>query len=159
MVTTNDEWMYQAMLCLRSHGWTRHLPENNLFNVKPGAFDFIFPGYNLRPTEMQAAIGLKQLEKLPEFVRIRRDNASRFPLKTQREIGKSSWFGFTVFGDDVERVKKTCETRPVVTGNFTRSPSIKHYRHEILGSLPNANYIHDHACFIGNHHTAVKWNL
>jgi CDP-6-deoxy-D-xylo-4-hexulose-3-dehydrase len=59
VVTTNDEWLYQAMLCLRSHGWTRHLPEKNVFGVKPGKFDFLMPGYNLRPTEMQCAVGLE----------------------------------------------------------------------------------------------------
>lgn len=159
VVTTNDEWLYQAMLCLRSHGWTRHLPKENVFGVVPGKFDFLFPGYNLRPTEMQSAIGLKQLEKLDGFVEARRENAKRFPLKTQREVGKSSWFGFAVFGSDVERVSKVCETRPVVTGNFLRSPSIKHYKHEIFGMTPNADYIHDHACFIGNHHYPVDWSF
>jgi CDP-6-deoxy-D-xylo-4-hexulose-3-dehydrase len=107
VVTTNDEWLYQAMLCLRSHGWTRHLPEKNVFGVKPGKFDFLMPGYNLRPTEMQCAVGLKQLDKIDGLIKARRENASRFPLKTQKETGKSSWFGFTVFGDDVERVSRS----------------------------------------------------
>lgn len=159
MVTTNDEYLYQMLLCLRSHGWTRHLPEKNVFGVKPGQFDFLFPGYNVRPTEMQCAIGLRQIEKLAGFIEARRDNAQRFPLRTQREIGKSSWFGFTVFDGDVERAKRVCETRPVVTGNFTRSPSIKYYDYEIFGSLENADYIHDHACFIGNHHYKVDWSF
>ena len=159
VVTTNDEWLYQAMLCLRSHGWTRHLPEKNVFGVKPGSYDFLFPGYNVRPTEMQCAIGLRQLEKLEGFIAARRENASRFPLKTQREIGKSSWFGFTVFGEDMERVKGKCETRPVVTGNFLRSPSLKYYDHEVFGPVENANYIHDNACFIGNHHYPVDWSF
>lgn len=159
MVTTNDEWLYQAMLCLRSHGWTRHLPESNVFGVKPGKFDFLFPGYNVRPTEMQSAIGLRQLEKLPKLIEGRRENASRFPLKTQKETGKSSWFGFTVFEGDVERVSKVAETRPVVTGNFLRSPSIRFYDHEVFGDTPNADYIHDRACFIGNSHERVDWTI
>lgn len=159
MVTTNDEWLYQAMLCIRSHGWTRHLPEKNVFGVKPGKFDFLFPGYNVRPTEIQSAIGLRQLEKLEGITRARRENASRFPLKTQKEIGKSSWFGFTVFEGDVERVSKVAETRPVVTGNFLRSPSIKYYNYEVFGETPNADYVHDHACFIGNSHIKTDWDF
>jgi CDP-6-deoxy-D-xylo-4-hexulose-3-dehydrase len=158
VVTTNDEYLYQMLLCLRSHGWTRHLPEKNVFNVKPGAFDFLFPGYNIRPTEIQCAIGLRQLEKLDGFIEARRENASRFPLRTQKETGKSSWFGFAVFGDDVERVSKTCETRPVVTGNFLRSPSIKYYDYEAV-ETPNADFIHDRACFIGNHHHRIDWGF
>src|SRR3990167_3165725 len=159
VVTTNDEEFYHMLLCLRSHGWTRHLPEKNKLDVKPGQFDFLFPGYNVRPTEVQCAIGIEQLRKLPEFIEVRRDNAARFPLKTQKEIGKSSWFGFVVFDDDVTRVRKTCETRPVVRGNFTRSPSIKWYDHAIHGPLENADYIHDHAVFIGNHHFIIDWDF
>jgi CDP-6-deoxy-D-xylo-4-hexulose-3-dehydrase len=160
VVTTNDEWLYQAMLCLRSHGWDRHLPEKNVFGVKPGQFNFLFPGYNLRPTEMQSALGLKQLPKLDKFVEARRDNAARFPYPTQKEIGKSSWYGITVMGDgNVATVSKTCEMRPVVSGNFLRSPSIKHYKHEIFGMTPNADYIHDHACFIGNSHQKIDWQF
>jgi CDP-6-deoxy-D-xylo-4-hexulose-3-dehydrase len=157
MVTTNDEWLYQALLCLRSHGWDRHLPENNVFGVKPSKFNFLFPGYNVRPTEMQSAIGLRQLEKLPQIIEARRENASRFPLKTQKETGKSSWFGFAVFGDDVGRVSRVAETRPVVTGNFLRSPSIRYYDYEVFNGTVNADYIHDHACFIGNHATRIDW--
>lgn len=159
VVTTDDEWFYQALLCLRSHGWTRHLPKNNVFNVEPGMFDFIMPGYNLRPTEVQSAVGLCQLEKLDGFVKARRENASRFPLKTQREIGQSSWFGFTVFGEDKDLVQMRCVARPVVTGNFLRSPSIRYYNYEVMDGTPNADYIHDHACFIGNHHYPVDWSF
>lgn len=156
VVTTNDRWFYEALLCLRSHGWTRHLPENNVFGVRPGKFDFLFPGYNVRPTEIQCAIGIQQLRKLPGFIAGRRENALRFPLLTQKEIGKSSWFGFTVFGQDKERLGD-CETRPVVTGNFTRSPSIKYYDYEIFGSLDYADYVHNEAVFIGNHHFPIEW--
>lgn len=159
MVTTNNEWLYQAMLCLRSHGWTRHLPEKNVFGVKPGKFDFLFPGYNLRPTEVQSAIGISQLGKVDGFTEARRDNAKRFPLKTQKETGKSSWFGLTVFDSDVGRVSKVCETRPVVTGNFLRSPSIKYYDYEVFGKTPNADYIHENACFIGNSHEMIDWSF
>lgn len=157
VVTTNDEYLYQMLLCLRSHGWTRHLPEKNVFNVKPGMFDFLFPGYNVRPTEIQSAIGIEQLKKLPKLIEQRRENAQRFPLKTQKEIGKSSWFGFTVYEKDRELVSRFAETRPVVTGNFCRSPSIKYYDYEIFGSLENADYIHDHACFIGNSGQRIEW--
>jgi CDP-6-deoxy-D-xylo-4-hexulose-3-dehydrase len=158
-ITTNDREMYEMLLCLRSHGWTRNLPDDNVHKVKPGKFDFIYPGYNVRPTEMQAALGLVQLQKLPAFIEQRRENASRFPLKTQKEIGKSSWYGFAVFDSDVRKVDVSCETRPVVAGNFVRSPSIKYYDHEIVGTLKNADYIHDNACFIGNHATKIDWSF
>jgi dTDP-4-amino-4,6-dideoxygalactose transaminase len=40
-----------------------------VFGVKPGKFNFLFPGYNLRPTEMQSAIGLKQLGKIDGLIK------------------------------------------------------------------------------------------
>lgn len=157
MVTTDDEHFYHMLLSLRSHGWTRHLPEKNKLNAVPDKFSFILPGYNVRPTEMQCAIGLEQLKKLPAFIEQRRDNAKRFPYQTQREIGRSSWFGFVVYDDDAKELAKKYEHRPVVTGNFLRQPVIKWYDHEVSGDLRNADYIHDHAIMIGNSHQRIEW--
>jgi len=157
MVTTDDKYFHQMLLSLRSHGWTRHLPENNVFDVKPEKFSFILPGYNVRPTEMQAAIGREQLKKLPEFVVQRRENASRFPYKTQTEVGKSSWFGFVVYDEDREKVIGKYEHRPVVSGNFTRQSVINYYKHEMVGDMKNADYLTDNALMIGNSHQRIEW--
>jgi CDP-6-deoxy-D-xylo-4-hexulose-3-dehydrase len=157
MVTTNDEHYYQMLLSLRSHGWTRHLPEENVFSEPVEKFRFILPGYNVRPTEMQGALGRVQLRKLPGFIAQRRDNADRFPLRTQREVGESSWFGFVVFDEDRDKVIGEHETRPVVTGNFLRQPVISHYRYEVHNGTENADYIHDHALMIGNSHERIEW--
>jgi CDP-6-deoxy-D-xylo-4-hexulose-3-dehydrase len=157
MVTTNDETFYHMLLALRSHGWTRHLPHDNVFKVKPEMFSFILPGYNVRPTEIQCAIGLEQLKKLPAMIEQRRENAARFPYRTQKEIGRSSWFGFAVFDDDVRKVVGRYEHRPVVTGNFLRQSAIKFYDYEVHGKMTNADYIHDHCLMIGNSHLPVLW--
>jgi CDP-6-deoxy-D-xylo-4-hexulose-3-dehydrase len=157
MVTTDDEYFYHMLLALRSHGWTRHLPENNLLGAKVDKFHFIMPGYNVRPTEIQCAIGREQLKKLPDFVAQRRENASRFPYRTQKEVGESSWFGFAVFGEDVPKVVGRYESRPIVTGNFLRQPVIGHYDHEVFGVLPNADYITDSGAMIGNSHERIDW--
>jgi CDP-6-deoxy-D-xylo-4-hexulose-3-dehydrase len=156
-ITTNDRTFYEMLLSLRSHGWTRHLPENNVLGAKVAPFEFIYPGYNVRPMEIQAAIGLTQLEKLPEILRIRRDNARRFPLQTPREVGTSSWFAFAT--PKTPALEEKCETRPVVAGNFTRSPSLKYYDHVIQGSLPMANQIHDHWCYLGNSPKPIDWSF
>jgi CDP-4-dehydro-6-deoxyglucose reductase, E1 len=157
MVTTDDEYFYHMLLALRSHGWTRHLPEKNVFHVKPEMFSFILPGYNVRPTEMQCAIGIEQLKKLPAFIKQRRENAARFPWKTQAEVGESSWFGFVVSGADREKVIGKYEHRPVVTGNFLRQKVIKHYKVETVGDMKNADWLTDHALMIGNSHERIEW--
>lgn len=161
-VTTSDEYFYHMLLSLRSHGWTRHLPEENAFNEKVESWRFILPGFNVRPIEMQGAIGLEQIKKLPEIVRVRRDNAERFPMKKQKEIGESSWYGFALLDDDVERLKanlteKGIEHRPVISGNFLRHPVIKYYDHTALPT-PNADYVHDHGVMIGNHAQPIDWS-
>ena len=157
MVTTDDEYFYHMLLALRSHGWTRHLPLCNQLGAKVDKFHFILPGYNVRPTEVQCAIGREQIKKLPKFIEQRRENASRFPYWTQKEVGESSWFGFAVFGDDVPKVVWRYEYRPVVTGNFLKQPVISHYDYEVFGQTPNADFIDEKAVMIGNSHEPIKW--
>ncbi|UAK24997.1 DegT/DnrJ/EryC1/StrS family aminotransferase [Sphingomonas nostoxanthinifaciens] len=183
LTVTDDEEMYQLMVSLRAHGWTRHLPKSNLVtetlsdNPFYETFNFVLPGYNLRPLEMSGAIGLRQLEKLPGLVAQRRANAAHFqaafanhPLVSiQQEVGESSWFGFAMVvrpgarssRDDLVAAlsRAGVECRPVVAGNFTRNSVIRHLDHEIFGALPHADLIHDNGLFIGNHHFDVRESL
>lgn len=156
MITTNDRTFYDMLRSLRAHGWTRDLNSDNALGLLPEPFGFAFPGYNVRPLELQAAIGLVQLEKLPEMLRIRRENACACPLPLPREVGTSSWFGFAT--PRTPQLEAACETRPVVAGNFTRSPAMKWYQDAIVhGSLPMANRVHDDYVYIGNHATPIDW--
>jgi CDP-4-dehydro-6-deoxyglucose reductase, E1 len=159
LITTDDVVYRDMLLALRSHGWTRHLDKDNSLGAKVDKFHFILPGYNVRPIEMQGAIGLEQLDKLDTFVAQRRENAERFPYRTQKETtgGESSWFGFAVFGDDRAKVTDKFDSRPVVTGNFLRQPVIKHFNYEVFGTMRNADYIHDNAIMIGNSHEKIDW--
>lgn len=173
IITTDDEYFYQMLLCLRSHGWTRHLPKDNLLFAKVSAYEFIYPGYNVRPIEMMGAVGLEQLKKLPAFIQQRQKNAEGFAevaakrgWKIQKvpEWGKSSWFAFAIITPDIEEVKaefdkKGIEHRPIVAGNFVRSPSLQYYEHEIAGELPNAEDAHDFGIYIGNHHEPIDWRI
>ena len=69
MLSTNSKEIYNLLLSLRSHGWTRDLDDNNsLVKKKSNEFEenfrFILPGLNLRPTEINAIVGIEQLKKL-----------------------------------------------------------------------------------------------
>jgi CDP-6-deoxy-D-xylo-4-hexulose-3-dehydrase len=175
MVTTDDEAMYHTLKSIRAHGWTRDLPDKNFVFDKTGAnwddmFRFVLPGYNLRPLELEAAIGKVQLKKLDSFVTARRENADYFlkmisnlsDFRPQREVGESSWFGFSLVlegklkGHRSELITSLddagIESRPIVTGNFTRNPVIKHLDCAPIPSLPVADDIHDNGLFVGNHH-------
>jgi CDP-4-dehydro-6-deoxyglucose reductase, E1 len=175
LVCTDDEELLQIMKSLRAHGWTRDLPPKNHVSNKTGAawddhYRFVLPGFNLRPLEIEAAIGLEQLKKLNGFVSIRRANAKLFidlmssfeDIRTQDEMCESSWFGFSMVltgrlkGHRAELVeilsKAGIESRPIVAGNFTRNPVISFLEHTIYGDLSAANELHDDGLFVGNHH-------
>jgi len=174
VITTNDEEIYHILLCLRAHGWTRNLPENNHVSELSkdpfhNSFYFVLPGYNVRPIEMEGAIGIEQLKKIPQFFKLRNENAKVFQelfgnhpyLRIQKEVGDSSWFGFSLVvakdspmsRDEMVEVlrEKGVEVRPIVAGNFTRSPAIQWFDYEVYGKLINADDIHNNGFFIGNH--------
>ncbi len=175
LVCTDDEELMQVMKSLRAHGWTRDLPSQNHVFDKTGAawddhFRFVLPGFNLRPLEIEAAIGLEQLKKLNSFVSARRTNAKFFSdlmskftdIEIQTELGESSWFGFSMLLTGKLRGKRQAlialltesgiESRPIVAGNFTRNPVISHLPHTIHGDLSAADEMHENGLFVGNHH-------
>lgn len=175
-VVTDDEEIYHILLCIRAHGWTRNLPKkNSLTGTKSDdpfeeAFKFVLPGYNVRPLEMSGAIGIEQLKKLPSFIAQRRKNAEYFislfadhpDFLIQKEIGNSSWFGFSFIirqGAGITRkevVKKLVdngiECRPIVTGNFLKNKEVlEYFDYEVSGTVENAEYLDKNGLFVGNH--------
>jgi CDP-6-deoxy-D-xylo-4-hexulose-3-dehydrase len=180
MIVTNDEELYQIMLCMRAHGWTRNLPQHNLVTTAKSdnqfeeLYRFVLPGYNFRPIEMMGAIGSEQLKKLPDFLKFRRSNADYFInifnnnpyFLTQKEIGRSSWFGFSlVLKPNVSITRKeiidyltkeNIEIRPIVAGNFTKNEVLKYFDYELYGEMTNAEYIDKNGFFVGNHHFDIR---
>lgn len=172
-ITTSDPNLYEIILSLRAHGWTRELPaDSNLRLLRDSdwfsaQFEFVLPGLNFRPLEIEAAIGITQIAKVDEMLRIRRLNAEIFKqlfedlngVTTQRSHGESSWFAFAMLFQSNEirdfiaaKLRGAgIECRPVVTGNFTRQPVLQYLDYEILGDLPVANRIHDTGLYVGNH--------
>ena len=182
MVNTNSKELMETLVSLRAHGWTRGLePNNSVFSSSGNDWEdlyrFVLPGFNLRPTDLSGAIGVKQLEKLPTFIQKRRENAvffvSKFKdsqnFKIQFEVGNSSWFGFSIvlqnklIGKRKDVVKllsaNGIETRPIVAGNFTLNPVMKFLNFLPLPPLPSADLIHNEGFFIGNHHLDVSEEL
>ena len=179
LVVTDDEELYHILLALRAHGWTRNLPKSNLVTGEKSndpfeeSFRFVLPGYNLRPLEMSGALGSEQLKKLPALIEGRRVNGRRFQdamhnhpvFRIQREIGDSSWFGFalTLRPDTgltrahvIDRFTALgFETRPIVSGNFTKNPVLEMMDHSLHGEMTNADEIDSNGFFIGNHHYEI----
>jgi CDP-6-deoxy-D-xylo-4-hexulose-3-dehydrase len=181
-VTTDNEELYHILLSLRAHGWTRNLPKKNYVATKGDdlfeeSFRFVLPGYNVRPVEMSGAIGVKQLEKTPSFLKKRRENAELFVklikdhpnYLIQKDIDKSSWFGFSLIIKPSSNLKRKdiinilqknkIECRPIVTGNFVRNEVMKYFDYEVHEELKNANHLHDNGFFVGNCHKCLSKNI
>ena len=179
LIVTDDEELYHILLSLRAHGWTRNLPaHNHVCGEKSDdpfeeSWRFVLPGYNVRPLELEGAIGVEQLKRLPAMVEERRKNGKLLQTKLhehpeiliQHEIGESSWFGFSLVirpGSRWTRKILTAklndlgfECRPIVAGNFAKNEVVKYFDSEVSGTLNNAEHIDKNAVFVGNHHYPI----
>lgn len=179
-ISTDDEELQHILVCLRSHGWTRNLPGTNSVTGHKNeddfeeSFNFVLPGYNVRPQEFSGAIGVEQLKKIDQFMVTRRANAKIFTQEfgnnpnyfLQKETGNSSWFGFSFVlkqgskysrRELVARLKKNgIDCRPILSGNFTKQSVLKYFNYEISGNLVNADHIHTHGFYVGNSHNPMS---
>ena len=175
-VTKKNE-ISDLLRILRAHGWVRDLEDDSHYrneypNIDP-KFLFVNAGYNLRATELQAAIGLVQYRKLNDFVAARRRVAEKLKsvfdryadmIQTQQELpeAQSSWFGFpVVIKDDASFFNARyvraylenhgIETRPLICGNIARQPGMKLWPHRISGDLKHADHVMKSGFSIGCH--------
>jgi CDP-4-dehydro-6-deoxyglucose reductase, E1 len=176
MVVTNDARMADLLRAIRAHGWVRDMHarkevEAGYPHIDP-RFLFLTTGFNVRPTEINGAIGLQQLKKLPAFNESRRAIARRLDagLAALDQAGKLTLirhdprvtpapFGYTVLcgsrdvrdglRDHLEAAG--VETRPVICGNLTRQPALAHHSYRINGELSGADRVMDCGLYWGTH--------
>jgi CDP-6-deoxy-D-xylo-4-hexulose-3-dehydrase len=174
MILTDDLELAHLCRSLRAHGWTRDLPADTpLYERRSSdhfeAYRFILPGYNVRPLELEAAVGREQIKKLPAMTAARRKNLKLFQelfagderFIIQREHGTSSSFSFTIILNpaakpDREKVfaalkKADIGFRIITGGCFLRHDVLKHYDYDTVGPIENAYLAHDLGFFVGNH--------
>ncbi len=119
-------------------------------------------GYNLKVTDMQAAVGVEQLKKVDGFIAKRRENFATlrkaleplqdcFLLPTATENSNPSWFGFPIgvrpesgiARDEVVKFlnKRNIGTRLLFAGNLLRQPAYREIKHRVIGNLANTDYV------------------
>ena len=174
VITTDDDEINSLARSIRTHGWTRDLPatlelcerrDDDFYE----AYRFILPGYNVRPQEINAAVGLEQLKKLPSMTDVRRRNWLTFSnlfkgddrFIIQRENGKSSCFSFTLILNPEKLINRNkvldalteggIGYRLITGGCFPRHDVIQYFDYEIVGEMTNGNITHDNGFFVGNH--------
>jgi CDP-6-deoxy-D-xylo-4-hexulose-3-dehydrase len=144
------------------------------FGTLPFGYDhkyvYSHVGYNLKLTDMQAAIGCVQLEKLDGFVQKRKENhrrimgllspyQDRLLLPGASEFADPAWFSFVITvrpeagftRDEMTRFLESnrIETRPLFSGNLLRHPAFQNIHCRIVGDLKNTDYVMENTFFIG----------
>ena len=151
MVICKTKEDYELLHTLRAHGWDRGIKSNKRNNN----FNFINSGFNLRPLDLTAAIGLSQLKRLKNMMKIRKQNRdiiinrikssykwrNQFSFFEPNKGLKPSWFGLPIIiNPEYKKYKdkfmrylnsKGIETRPILSGNFLNQPSAKLYKFNI----------------------------
>ncbi len=170
MVACTNKADYLLLKTLRAHGWDRDIQKEKV-NKK---FNFVNSGFNLRPLEISAAIGLNQFKRLSKMMSIRSYNRDKlihylknsekwdeqFNFFNHNKNLKPSWFGFPMlinpkYINKKERFlnflnKNKVETRPIISGNFINQPAIKLYNIKFdLKKLYNSDQIDKRGFFIG----------
>jgi CDP-6-deoxy-D-xylo-4-hexulose-3-dehydrase len=176
MVICKTKEDYDILRMLRSHGWSRGVDKK-----KKNNFNFINSGFNLRPTDIVASIGLSQLKKIKDLIRLRSENRDKiisaieksknwknqFTFVTPAKNITPSWFGLPIILNQKYRNKKKnylkflnkngVETRPIISGNFLNQPSIKLYGLNKNAKIyKNSQKIEELGFFIGLHIKPLK---
>lgn len=185
MVVTSDAGVYDDLKSMRSHGWVRDRSDRGDLAQQAAALDdrflFVTTGYNVRPTEINAAIGLVQLERLPEMIQSRAELAAMVAtwvrsipwlrLIGAEQIGAHepdsgrwrthSWMTLPFEVDEsapdgahgATAVLESAgvETRPIIAGNLAQHPAIHQINHRSSPDLRNANRVFNHGFMIGCH--------
>ena len=169
MIVCKTKEDYELIHTMRAHGWDRGLK-----NSKKNNFNFINSGFNLRPMDLTAAIGLSQLKRLNKMIKSRSKNRkliinnikkselwdNQFSFFNPNENVKPSWFGLPFlinqkFINKKEKFMKYLnssgiETRPILSGNFLNQPSCKLYNFKFdKKNFKSSQDIEDRGFFIG----------
>jgi len=183
-VLTNDERFARIATSFRDWGRDCHCGPGKddtcrcRFKTQHGTLPFGYDhkyvyshiGYNLKVTDMQAAVGVAQLKKLPAFVEKRKENFKNLwdglsayqehlilPVATPKS--DPSWFAFPITVKENRQFSKNelvnyLETNKIMTrqlfaGNLTRQPAYKGVNFRVVGDLKNTDYIMNNTLFIG----------
>ena len=144
MIVCKSKNDYKILKSLRAHGWDRELKKQKI-----KGFNFINEGFNLRPLEISASIGMSQFKRLNTMMKTRSKNRemiiknlirsknlnNKFNFFNPIKNLKPSWFGLPLMINVKKKINKKkyleflnknhIETRPIISGNFTNQPAVK----------------------------------
>lgn len=178
MVCTNDENIYEQLRMLRSHGMVREIKNseikkswiNNYADLNP-QFIFAFPAYNFRNNEIGAVIGLEQIKRLDQNIKLRNENLFYFLDKIDSnkffvdfDLKGCSNYAFNLIlknkDDDLMRkIMKSLNENQIEFrkgtaggGNQLRQPYLKNLLpNNYYLKFPNTEHVHFFGMYIGNY--------
>jgi CDP-4-dehydro-6-deoxyglucose reductase, E1 len=175
MVCTNDYELYNTMVSIRSHGWLRDNDENfkkrffnkynmhDEFNLK---YFFVYPGLNVRNTDINAVIGLSQIKRIDKYISSRNKNYNLYcsildgNVWTQKSnTGLVSSLSFGVMDKNKKKItdaliKNHIECRPLICGSIQEQP-FWHERYKPR-NLPNAKIVHEFGFYVPCHQNLTE---
>jgi CDP-6-deoxy-D-xylo-4-hexulose-3-dehydrase len=131
----------------------------------PARYLFVHMGLNVKPLELQCAMGRTQLKKLPKIKAMRTHNFQRLyelisgnsnvDLPRMYPLAEPSWFGFPLFAKNRPALRdfleaRQIETRTIFGGNITRQPAFRNFG-RIVGDLTVADRVMDDGMFVSVH--------
>ena len=169
-VSTDDKDLYELLVSLRSHGWDRDLSKDTQrklqkeWNVSEfdAMYTFYYPGFNLRSTDLQAFIGLGQIDKLDGWGKERVKNFNTYQNLIRNDYWKPkpqsdsfiSNFAYPVIHPNRDKIVKDLqdndiEVRPMICGSMGTQPFyVKEYGKL---ELPNVSIIDKYGFYVPNH--------
>ena len=186
MVCVKNKKYLDVIKSLRSHGWSRDLSNSGSISKKYKNIDknwiFVNSGFNLRPTDINAAIGIQQLKRIKKILKIRKYNflkikktlisnknyKKQFTILSDQKYSSIAWFGIPFMLNSKNKNykhkvmkklnKKGIMTRPIISGNFANQPSIQLYKIKSNTKLPNADLVDKNSFFLGLHNIKITDN-
>ena len=169
IVSTDDKELYELLVSLRSHGWARDLSvESRLklleeWNVSEfdSLYTFYYSGFNMRSTDLQAYIGLAQIDKLDDWGRKRRNNFDLYQRLIENDYWKPdvdlnnfvSNFAYPIISPHRNKIIKKLqdnkvEIRPLICGSMGTQPFyVKKYGRL---ELPNVSIVDKYGFYVPN---------
>jgi CDP-6-deoxy-D-xylo-4-hexulose-3-dehydrase len=169
-VSTDDFQLYELLLSLRSHGWDRDLSKDTQKKLQKewdvsefdSMYTFYYPGYNLRSTDLQAYIGLSQIDKLDEWGKQRERNFESYQTLIKNDYWKVkpqkdsfiSNFAYPVIHPNRDKIVKdlqdnNIEVRPMICGSMGTQPFFVKKYGKVLN--PNVHTIDKFGFYVPNH--------
>jgi CDP-6-deoxy-D-xylo-4-hexulose-3-dehydrase len=170
MITTEDKNMHDILVSIRNHGWDRDWSEDlkKEYREKYGIdsfssmYAFYFPGLNLRSTDLQAFLGINQIEKIEPFSSVRNRNFLKYSelIKenylnvNQRDGDFVSNFAYPVVHSErasiISKIKEhNIEVRPLIAGSMAKQPFATGVNKKY--GTGNSDIIHEKGFYLPNH--------